>query len=101
MKIKVSDYIVDFFYKNGINSLFTITGGFAMHLNDSFGKHQNYDIYYQFATGEISKLPNYYCKPTKSTGKAIQPTIKYCDDCSSILECLACLDHRLVVGISK
>jgi len=47
MKIKVSDYIVDFFYKNGIDTLFTITGGFAMHLNDSFGKHGNYEIYYQ------------------------------------------------------
>lgn len=47
MKIKVSDYIVDFFYKNGIDTLFTITGGFAMHLNDSFGKHNKYNIYYQ------------------------------------------------------
>jgi len=47
MKIKVSDYIVDFFYKNGISSLFTITGGFAMHLNDSFGKYGHYEIYYQ------------------------------------------------------
>jgi acetolactate synthase-1/2/3 large subunit len=47
MKIKVSDYIVDFFYKNSIDTLFTITGGFAMHLNDSFGKHGKYNIYYQ------------------------------------------------------
>lgn len=47
MKIKVSDYIVDFFNKNGIDTLFTITGGFAMHLNDSFGKHGKYNIYYQ------------------------------------------------------
>jgi len=47
MKIKVSDYLVDFFYKNGIDTLFTITGGFAMHLNDSFGKHDKYNIYYQ------------------------------------------------------
>ena len=47
MKLKVSDYIVNFFYKNGIDTLFTITGGFAMHLNDSFGKHSNYNIYYQ------------------------------------------------------
>jgi len=47
MKIKVSDYIVDFFSKNGIDTLFTITGGFAMHLNDSFGKHSKYTIYYQ------------------------------------------------------
>jgi hypothetical protein len=48
MKLKVSDYIVEFFNKNGINTLFTITGGFAMHLNDSFGNHPNYKIYYQF-----------------------------------------------------
>jgi acetolactate synthase-1/2/3 large subunit len=47
MKIKVSDYVVDFFNKNGINTLFTITGGFSMHLNDSFGKNENYNIYYQ------------------------------------------------------
>jgi len=47
MKKRVSDYIVDFFYKNGIDTLFTITGGFAMHLNDSFGNHGNYNIFYQ------------------------------------------------------
>ena len=47
MKIKVSDYIVEFLHKNGINTLFTITGGFAMHLNDSFGNNKQYDIYYQ------------------------------------------------------
>ena len=47
MKIKVSDFIVNFFFKNGINTLFTITGGYAMHLNDSFGKNNNYNIYYQ------------------------------------------------------
>jgi acetolactate synthase-1/2/3 large subunit len=46
-KIKVSDYIVEFFQKNSLNTLFTITGGFAMHLNDSFGKHGSFDIYYQ------------------------------------------------------
>ena len=47
MKIKVSDYIINFFSKNGIDTLFTITGGFSMHLNDSFGKSNLYDIYYQ------------------------------------------------------
>ena len=47
MKVKVSDYIIEFFYKNSINTVFTITGGFAMHLNDSFGKHGKYNIYYQ------------------------------------------------------
>ena len=47
MKIKVSDYIVEFFYKNGIDTLFTLTGGFSMHLNDSFGNYGKYSIYYQ------------------------------------------------------
>jgi acetolactate synthase-1/2/3 large subunit len=47
MKVKVSDYIVNFLEKNKLNTLFTITGGFAMHLNDSFGRNTNFDIYYQ------------------------------------------------------
>lgn len=47
MKIKISDYVVDFLQKNGMDTLFTLTGGFSMHLNDSFGKHGKYKIYYQ------------------------------------------------------
>lgn len=37
MIIKLSDYIAKFLSENGINKLFTVTGGGAMHLNDSFG----------------------------------------------------------------
>ena len=47
MKIKVSEYISNFLLKNKINTIFTITGGFAMHLNDSFGRNKEFDIYYQ------------------------------------------------------
>ena len=39
--IKVSDYIVDFLLKNSIDKCFTVTGGGAMHLNDSFGHNRN------------------------------------------------------------
>ena len=39
MRIKVSDYIADFLAKNGIVHVFTVVGGGAMHLNDSFGHH--------------------------------------------------------------
>jgi acetolactate synthase-1/2/3 large subunit len=46
-KIKVSDFIANFLIKNNLSTLFTLTGGFAMHLNDSFGKHGDFDIYYQ------------------------------------------------------
>ncbi|MBR0411979.1 MAG: thiamine pyrophosphate-binding protein [Eubacterium sp.] len=37
MRIKVSDYIAQFLYENGIKDCFTVVGGGAMHLNDSFG----------------------------------------------------------------
>lgn len=39
MTVKLSDYIADFFVKNGIKHVFTVTGGGAMHLNDSIGHH--------------------------------------------------------------
>ena len=47
MKIKVSDYIADFFAKNEITDVFTVTGGGAMHLNDSFGHHPELHCTYQ------------------------------------------------------
>ncbi len=37
--IKVTDYIADRLSEYGISDIFIITGGGAMHLNDSFGKH--------------------------------------------------------------
>ena len=37
MKIKLSEYIADFLVQNEIRHVFTITGGGAMHLNDSLG----------------------------------------------------------------
>lgn len=45
--MKVSNYIAKFFEINDINKIFTITGGFAMFLNDSFGKNKFFEIYYQ------------------------------------------------------
>lgn len=46
MKIKVSDYISNFVVENGIKDLFTVTGGGAMHLNDSFGHQKGLKCYY-------------------------------------------------------
>ena len=46
MKTKVSEYISKFLEKNGINTIFCVTGGFSMHLNDSFGRNNNLKIYY-------------------------------------------------------
>jgi len=39
MRQKVSDYIADFLAANNITDVFTVTGGGAMHLNDSLGHH--------------------------------------------------------------
>jgi len=40
--VKVSDYVANFFLAKGINTCFSVTGGGAMHLNDSFGHHPGY-----------------------------------------------------------
>ena len=37
--VKLSDYIVSFFVNNGIRDAFMVTGGGAMHLNESFGNN--------------------------------------------------------------
>lgn len=39
--MKISDFIADYLLKNNINTCFSVTGGFAMHLNDSFGSKLN------------------------------------------------------------
>uniref|UniRef100_A0A6C0DTP4 Uncharacterized protein n=1 Tax=viral metagenome TaxID=1070528 RepID=A0A6C0DTP4_9ZZZZ len=85
MKIKISDYIVDFLQKNGVNTLFTLTGGFSMHLNDSFGKHGNYNIYYQHheqacaysATG-FTKTNSKPCVVCTTAGVAASNAISPC-----------------------
>ena len=37
MKIRVADYIAELLADKGIDTLFTVVGGGAMHLNDGFG----------------------------------------------------------------
>jgi len=40
MKIKITDYISNFLVKKNMHNIFGITGGGAMHLNDSFAKNK-------------------------------------------------------------
>lgn len=42
--MKVSDYITTFLTNRGVTKCFSVTGGFAMHFNDSFGA--NMDVTY-------------------------------------------------------
>lgn len=39
MKVRVTDYIADFFVEHGVKQVFSVVGGGSMHLNDSFGHH--------------------------------------------------------------
>ena len=40
MKQRVSDFIADYLSSQGIKDCFTVNGGGAMYLNDSFGHHE-------------------------------------------------------------
>ncbi|MEG1300323.1 MAG: thiamine pyrophosphate-binding protein [Erysipelotrichaceae bacterium] len=46
MKLKVAEYIADFFVERGINQVFTVVGGGAMHLNDAFGHNNKMNCIY-------------------------------------------------------
>ena len=47
MKIKVSNYIAGKLVEAGINQVFTVTGGGAMHLNDALGHQEGLHCLYQ------------------------------------------------------
>ena len=44
MLIRVADYIAELLKEHGINTVFTVVGGGAMHLNDAFGKREDFTI---------------------------------------------------------
>ena len=46
MKIKVSEYIADFFVNKGVRTVFMLTGGGAMHLNDAIGHKEGLKVIY-------------------------------------------------------
>lgn len=46
MKVKISDYIAEFFASHGITTVFTVVGGGAMHMNHSFGHYPKIECIY-------------------------------------------------------
>ena len=44
MKQRVADYVADFLAAHGINTVFSVVGGGAMHLNDALGKHSALNV---------------------------------------------------------
>lgn len=46
MKIRLADYVAEFFVQKGVKDLFSVVGGGAMHLNDAFGHHPKLKVTY-------------------------------------------------------
>lgn len=75
MKKKVSDYIADYIAGWGIRDVFTVTGGGAMHMNDSFGHHSRLHCTYQhheqacaMAAEAYARLDNHMAAVCVTTG---------------------------------
>lgn len=65
--MKLSDFVADFFVNHGIDSVFTVVGGGAMHLNDSLGHkeglHCTYHHHEQAAAIAAEGYARLKCKP--------------------------------------
>lgn len=46
MKIRLADYVADFFVKHGVSDVFSVVGGGAMHLNDALGHNDGLKVTY-------------------------------------------------------
>ena len=44
--MRLSDYLADFLVENGIDTVFSVTGGGAMHLNDALGHKAGLKVFY-------------------------------------------------------
>lgn len=61
---KVSDYIANFLANKNIDTCFTVTGGGAMHLNDSFGHHPKINCIYNHHEQACAMAADGYTKIT-------------------------------------
>lgn len=72
MKVKVSEFIADYFVKQGIDTIFTVVGGGAMHLNDSFGHHKKIRcIYHHHEQAAAMAAESYFRIKTKMAGVCV------------------------------
>lgn len=46
MKVRLADYVAEFFASHGVTDIFSVVGGGAMHLNDAFGHHSKIKVTY-------------------------------------------------------
>ena len=62
--LKISDYIANFLVNHDIDTCFTVTGGGAMHLNDSFGHHPKIKCIYNHHEQACAMAADGYTKIT-------------------------------------
>ena len=66
--MKVSDFIVKFFEKNNFKYVFGVTGGGAMHLNDSFGSSNKIKFIMQHHEQAATMAAESYARTTGEVG---------------------------------
>lgn len=81
-KVKLSDYIVDYLVKQGVQDTFMITGGGALHLNESFGSHpgmrywcNHHEQAATMAAEGYTRLTNRLCVVQVTTGPGSTNTL--------------------------
>jgi acetolactate synthase-1/2/3 large subunit len=62
---KVSNYIADFLHDAGLRHVFMLTGGGAMHLNDSFGNHTGLQKVYNHHEQASAMAADSYARLTR------------------------------------
>jgi acetolactate synthase-1/2/3 large subunit len=69
--MKVSDYLVSYLVNRGVRNAFSVTGGAAMHLNDSAGSNPNLEITYMHNEQSCSMAAEGYARIAKSPALVI------------------------------
>ena len=90
MKQKVSDYIADRLAQEGICQVFTVTGGGAMHLNDSLGHHPGLSCLYQHHEQAAAMAAEAYARVDNRMAAVCVTSGYGCDECH--YRSLVCVD---------
>ncbi|MEP6691745.1 MAG: thiamine pyrophosphate-binding protein, partial [Gemmatimonadaceae bacterium] len=71
MTIKLSDYVMQFIAELGVRHIFMVTGGGAMHLNDSLGRNANLEYVCNLHEQASAMAAETYGKVTGNLGVAL------------------------------
>ncbi len=69
--MNVSEYIFDYLYKKSLDTVFMVTGGQAMFLNDAVGKHGKYNIICTHHEQSAAMAADAYGRITNKPGIAL------------------------------